>query len=39
MTDEEFERLATRIDWRDAEDCDSPYTQEFLDDFNDKGGE
>ena len=31
MNDEEFDRLASKIDWRDAEDCDSPSTQEFLD--------
>ena len=34
MDDKEFDRLASKIDWGDAEDCDSPYTQEFLDEMN-----
>ena len=33
MDDKEFDRLASKIDWGDAEDCDSPYTQEFLDEI------
>ena len=34
MNDEEFERLAKKIDWGNSEDCDSPYSQDFLDEMN-----
>ena len=34
MNDEEFDRSASKIDRGDAEDCDSPYTQEFFDEMN-----
>ena len=34
MSDEDFKRLARKIDLGDAEDCDSPYTREFLDEMN-----
>ena len=34
MTDEEFKKLSEGIDFGDADDCDSPYTQELLDEMN-----
>lgn len=36
MNDEEFKKLSEGIDFGDAEDCDSPYTQELLDEMNGK---
>ena len=34
MNDEEFDRLASKMDWGDAEGCDCPYTLEFPDEMN-----
>lgn len=36
MDDKEFNKLASKIDWGNSEDCDSPYSQDFLDEMNGK---